>query len=61
MGTGNGDKLARGAHSATWGPMNVSQQKWDAVFGKSKSNKKEKKNANHYASNTNKRTGHGGA
>lgn len=54
-GVGSGDKLARGGHSATWGPLNVSKEKWEAVFGKSKSNKREKKNANHHAVNTSKR------
>ena len=56
-GVGSGDKLARGGHSATWGALNVSQAKWDKAFGKSKS-KREKKNANRYAVNTNKRSSH---
>lgn len=53
-GVGSGDKLARGGHSATWGPLNVSDKKWEQAFGKTKS-KKEKKNANHHAVNTSKR------
>ena len=34
-GVGSGDKLARGGHSATWGPMDstVSKEKWEAIFG----------------------------
>lgn len=38
-----GDTLAAGGHSASWGPLKVSQQKWDSIFGKLK---KEKKRAN---------------
>lgn len=30
---GGGDQLARGCPRATWGPNNVSQQKWDDIFG----------------------------
>jgi hypothetical protein len=30
---GSGDRLARGAIKATWGVNNVSQEKWDAIFG----------------------------
>ncbi len=32
-GPGSGDRLARGASSAKWGVNNVSQQKWDDIFG----------------------------
>ena len=28
-----GDTLASGGHKASWGPLNVSQDQWDAVFG----------------------------
>lgn len=27
-----GDQLARGARSATFGPPNVTQEKWDAIW-----------------------------
>ena len=30
---GSGDKLARGATKATWGVNNVSQERWDSIFG----------------------------
>lgn len=30
---GGGDILARGGVRATWGVNNVSQQKWDDIFG----------------------------
>lgn len=35
MGAGAGDKLARGASRASFPPagQNVSQDKWDAIFG----------------------------
>jgi hypothetical protein len=31
--TGSGDKLARGAYSASFQMPTVSQEKWDAIFG----------------------------
>ena len=40
-GVGSGDKLARGGHSATWGPIDVSAEKWEAIFGKSKKSRSE--------------------
>ena len=30
---GSGDKLARGAARASYGMPNVSQEKWDGIFG----------------------------
>ena len=45
-GTGSGDRLASGRNaSASWGPLEVSQDKWDAAFGapESKSQAKRKK------------------
>ena len=32
MGVGSGDRLARGANKASWGPLNVSKEQWDAAF-----------------------------
>lgn len=37
----NGDTLARGAKSATFGPAKVSQAKWDSIFGTPEEQKKE--------------------
>ena len=42
-GVGSGDKLARGGHSATWGPLNVSDKKWEQAFGKTEKKKNAKK------------------
>ena len=33
MGLNGGDSLARGAKSASFLPANVSQKRWDAIFG----------------------------
>jgi len=33
MGTGSGDRLARGQHRASWGPLEVSQEKWNEAMG----------------------------
>lgn len=54
-GVGSGDKLARGGHSATWGPLNVSDKKWEQAFGKTKS-KKEKDNAKKKTSRIQRKT-----
>jgi hypothetical protein len=32
MGKGGGDRLAQGAASASWGPLDVSQAKWDSMW-----------------------------
>jgi hypothetical protein len=44
MGTkGSGDRLARGNTSATWGPLNVSQDKWDMALGAPEPKKPKRK------------------
>jgi len=45
MSTGNpgGDSLARGAKSASWGAIRVSDEKWDAIFGPREVKKPAKK------------------
>jgi hypothetical protein len=35
MSKGYGDQLARGAVRATYGPLQVSAEKWESIFGKS--------------------------
>ena len=30
--TGAGDRLARGNVRASWGPLDVTQERWDAAF-----------------------------
>ena len=37
MGLGSGDKLARGAVKASFGPPNVTKEKWDAIWSEDKS------------------------
>ena len=32
MGVGSGDRLARGNAKASWGPLDVSDEKWAAAF-----------------------------
>lgn len=34
-----GDQLARGARSATFGPPNVTQEKWDAIWSQDEDTK----------------------
>lgn len=40
----SGDALARGARSATFGPAQVTQEKWDAVWSDDGGNTEEPKN-----------------
>jgi hypothetical protein len=40
---GDGDKLARGAVRASYGPIRVSQEKWDAMFEEEKPAKRPRK------------------
>jgi hypothetical protein len=32
MSTGSGDRLARGAVKASWGPIEVSKEKWASIW-----------------------------
>lgn len=32
MSTGFGDRLARGANKASWGPLDVSKEKWESIW-----------------------------
>lgn len=41
MGAGDGDRLARGNASASWGPLDVSQDKWEGIFGDEPEKKKK--------------------
>jgi hypothetical protein len=43
MAVGDGDRLASGRNSsASWGPLNVSQDKWDAAVGKPKAKRRKR-------------------
>ena len=43
MGVGSGDRLARGTAGAkaSWGPLDVSEEKWEQAVSRRKSEKKE--------------------
>jgi hypothetical protein len=42
---GDGDKLARGAVRASYGPIRVSDEKWAAMWDEEKTTKKTKRKA----------------